>query len=800
MPNPQRDTTKGVLDHHYELAVQLHMQLLQAGIIIGSFDADHWIYQGKRVSLSVKPSDDIGDSSHTLIRCFALSTIRAKLGHEALIGRVRVFKLLCKWIVLKGIAWQQLNAAVLNSLVASWKDGHAKSTVYHRANDLTRVVEFLHQLHVSNRGRSQQFLPRHIRWKHCVPNPIRSALEQTSGEFKERRRKNYREELHIGLATVRAHFLTRPDDERIPGYDRIRLESLAFNMALGLRVGEVTTLPIDAMQFDKDVDAYFVKVATEKTALAGARAVPDVWVEALMQANAYLIEACQGARARAKQIETDGFAFLRERLLAARRSRPCAKKFEMQLEAVGLDRDAHFLLGELTAAFDVSYKEFCAGGRYHAATVRLPAPARAGAVLWLDKRFERWDWSEFGRLTKKRGGWSLLVGEVAMYAQVPRPSLEKPSSFLDGLRSLLAELSASRQFEPSAKPDAKKAEKFRKKWPALRALALARRGGNNGIVVDIAALERLLDTRYRKYLSVHFKENMYDEGSELGFISQSPRSGVAARLSDHLIVVWENQFHNGACKGLIPKPLLRAEIYNYLSSSAGKPSVFERLDIRDSTGEIFSFSPHAIRRWVTTALLRSGPNETAVDVWMGRSPRQSRHYDYRTARERADFVRDRYLATVPPPDFLGRKVEYWRQEGLTDATIEDLIAEKLRVLHFTPWGACSRELYISPCDRGLMCLKGFGTDSACSSFHLDVNDEGARLQVLNLRDNYLRMLNAVEPKLADLSSLLQDEIESAEPLDQHVAMMREMVRSCEAALDVMAPPKAEKSHEMATES
>ncbi|KGM56144.1 hypothetical protein N799_04960 [Lysobacter arseniciresistens ZS79] len=62
------------------------------------------------------------------------------------------------------------------------------------------------------------------------------------------------------------------------------------------------------------------------------------------------------------------------------------------------------------------------------------------------------------------------------------------------------------------------------------------------------------------------------------------------------------------------------------------------------------------------------------------------------------------------------------------------------------------------------------------------------------------MLNAVEPKLADLSSLLQDEIESAEPLDQHVAMMREMVRSCEAALDVMAPPKAEKSHEMATES
>lgn len=127
-------------------------------------------------------------------------------------------------------------------------------------------------------------------------------------------------------------------------------------------------------------------------------------------------------------------------------------------------------------------------------------------------------------------------------------------------------------------------------------------------------------------------------------------------------------------------------------------------------------------------------------------------------------------------------MRFWRENGLSSSQIEQLVCEKLKVLHFTPWGGCSRELYISPCNKGLMCLRGFGTDSACPSFQIDPADLVARRNIEDLRHKYTQMLRVIEPRHSELAETLMHELNTSEPLDQHLAFVVDVVRGCNEAL------------------
>src|SRR5690606_33391165 len=131
-----------------------------------------------------------------------------------------------------------------------------------------------------------------------------------------------------------------------------------------------------------------------------------------------------------------------------------------------------------------------------------------------------------------------------------------------------------------------------------------------------------------------------------------------------------------------------------------------------------------------------GASETFVDTWMGRTPGQGRQYDHRTGKERAESARDMYTGDSPPDDWLGRKVVEWRERGYRPEDIAELVRTKLQVLHYVPWGACSRELTISPCPKALRCLRGFEGEGICTSFHIDTEDQQARQAVQDLRDSY----------------------------------------------------------------
>lgn len=315
--------------------------------------------------------------------------------------------------------------------------------------------------------------------------------------------------------------------------------------------------------------------------------------------------------------------------------------------------------------------------------------------------------------------------------------------------------------------------------------------GVPSLAIDIRLFKRALEKKYRFHLQRHFDEQfaMPDDGEEAPYHAKFSSKGYPNKLSDNLIVIWENQFNSVSQQGIIPRPLFRADLYNYLSNNSSKKTIFQRLDLRDRNGKIFSITPHQIRRWVTTAILRAGPSETAVDLWMGRTPRQSRQYDYRTAKERAEYVRSLYLTDEPPEDFLGKLVIRWREEEVADDLIEDMIIQKLSILNLTPWGGCSRELYISPCDRGLMCVRGFGTEAGCKSFHLNPDDLEARAAIETLLTEYERIMKVIFDNRTDITASIESELDSTHEFDQHVLFVCDMVRSCKAALNAYSKSK-----------
>ncbi|WP_194289231.1 hypothetical protein [Pseudomonas monteilii] len=147
------------------------------------------------------------------------------------------------------------------------------------------------------------------------------------------------------------------------------------------------------------------------------------------------------------------------------------------------------------------------------------------------------------------------------------------------------------------------------------------------------------------------------------------------------------------------------------------------------------------------------------------------------------------MAVDPPPDFLGRLVIRWREESIADEQIEEMIIEKLSILNLTPWGGCTRELYISPCDRGLMCIRGFGTDSGCKSFHLNPDDLEAKAAIESLLSEYEKILRAIFDNQTDITSSIEAELDNTHAFDQHVLFVMDMVTSCKTALEAYSKPK-----------
>ena len=713
-----------------------------------------------------------------------VASIEKQLSAEAAYGRLQSVRWLAQ-VIGDGIEdWLLLTPAALNRVVDRMRREGGEATVYNRAGMLSTFIDFLNSTRISTDERASSLLGRYIAWNHGLKNPIGRPVMVDDGRTQAH--PKYIPDLHRALGEARSRIRLKPDVEPSPGYDLIRLEALTFAMATGIRVGELCVLSVRCLGTDESSGTTFVRVATEKGQPASARPIADIWAAPVSDAYDYLLERCEAARLRAKEIETTGFQFVIARLHKVRLEKPIEPSFLAQLDVLSLAPDRHFRVEEMARAFDASPKEFTCGGRFYDCTVSLPRVVAARVVRWIDERMNAGDWLLFSAprtdaRTGQVGSRTLSAKMIAAYVGGGEACLPKARWFYEELRLFLVALSRAGALEGAA-ISIEDAAELKRYWLVVRKKALASAGGGKCTAVDVEKFIETLADRYRSDLERHYRDLISYDDEGVPSTGREVRVGVPEKLSDHLIVVWEGEFSSRVSNGILPRPIFRSDFYNYLRANAQKRTVFERLGILDKKGKPYSISPHQIRHWVTTAIFRSGPSEMMVDLWMGRTPGQSRVYDHRTAKERAEVIRERYLSGNPPDDYLGRQVRLWTEGGLSAEELEEHVRSRLRVLHFVPTGGCSRELFLSPCTKGLMCLRGFGTGAACPSFHVDLKDERARSNIIALRDQYRAMLAALYPMVASFEEAFVEELNTAEVLDQHLLHIREVVRGCDQAL------------------
>jgi integrase len=760
--------------------------LRTANRVDGLFEGDVWHCANVALKFCSPsaPHEAIAGPLAVLARCFMVVSIESRLSHGAIYGRLQAVRWIYHGLGSDIRKFMAITKADLNRVVSKAKEQRSPATVYNRANGIAMFAQYLDDTRIGHGVEAVSLLGRRLNWKTNLKNPIRRSIEIDSDEDRAPHRK-YQPSLHKALGSARSRIRTDPSLEPTPGHDLVRLESLAFAMATGMRIGELCALPIDCYDVEEATGTPYLRVATEKGQHASARPVADIWAPAVADAYDYLLEQCAGPRQRALEIESRGFEFVRDRLAAHRIEAPADEALMIQLEVTGLDADDHYRIDEVAAALDISPKELTIGGRFYESTVNLPRIVAARLVRWVDQRISAWDWSSFARRPDARtgqvGSRHLSASEVADRIGGGGACLAKADWIYEEFRQFLVLVSACGALERDG-VDADAKERIKVAWSQVKSKALSRSGGGQCTAVHVETLQQLCAAKYKSYLQNHYRESVSLDEDGAPSLAAAVRPGVPERLSEHLIVIWENAFAPTRSRSLLPRPIFRSDYYNYLSSNAQKRTVFERLQICDETGALFSITPHQIRHWVTTAIFRSGPSEAMVDLWMGRSPGQSRVYDHRTARERAEAFRERYLVDAPPDDYLGRRVKLWRENGVGPEIIEHHLASKLRVMHFVPTGACSRELFLSPCTKGLMCLRGFGTDSACPSFHVDTSDENAKANIVALRDQYQAMMSALYPTASQLADVMREELNSTKALDQHIFHIREVLRGCEQAL------------------
>lgn len=789
-------------------------RLLSLREVMGDWDDSVWVFKGRKYFLtslekkfsggsrkaysktSIPISGDVGE----ILRCYVASIIKNGASAELLFGRLHVAKILILVIGNDLERWISLSRSDMDRCM---KEIHASyeidSTRYHRCNDLKAFHKYLLMVRAESRGKFQYFLEHRIPWVHGMQNPIREIELKKLDNINSRGDK-YPEGLVDAVGRLRKKVIDDPSIESKPGYDQIRLNILAFGFALGLRLGEITRLPIDAHGYDSRAGITFVRCWTEKGAVPIARPVPPVWSKAVQDAYEYLKDACSGARDRAEEIEKNGFNFVTS---VIDKDGKLDEAMANEFTTIGIDAGDLCPLKTILENFDISPKSFNSSGKYASHVVAKPSLMAVRLIVMLNDfkcALQKNTPSVviFSDLIAKDG--RIPMERLGLKAGICRGNIKNVGwikSLIRSLSELLSALVAAELVEGEGSH-------------AIRSDLISfidseisilkdKKCYNRGLLVNYKTWVMQLANDYAISLRQHYKENCDAEAIVEGSFSYQIGSSSFEEtlpLSRHLAVAWEGQFDaSSKYNGILPAPVLRSDIYNYLSSGGSKKTVFEVYGIKDRRGKIYSFTPHQIRHWVTTALLRSGPNEMMVDLWMGRSKGQLRHYDHRTPKERAEYIRDKgvYSSITPPADWLGRKINSLRESKFSQQEIDEFIDEKLSLLHFTPWGYCSRELTVMPCSKGLMCLKGFGDGAACSNFHIDPTDKVARKNISDLLDSNRKMIKALEPRYEELRDRFVAELDSSQRLDQHLTHLLRVISGCEAALAAYAQAEARES-------
>lgn len=796
--------SNSVLDFNIISAKRIHSNLVENGKIKGDWDDFQWIYLGRVVKFSeiefkvsersstkkiVRTKKQLKGNLAQLARCYIIHMTKNNLSSALCLNRFIVFQFLYDFLDGSFNELVNITPFQLDNAITKIKTIYSnEKSIYARANDLRYLIRYLCSLKSFDKKGSKSLIIKPFEWDHFLKNAINdNASLKVSDDNK------YPYELDIAIGKLKRSFLENPSIEPKSGFDSIRLNVLVFALSMGLRLGELTRLSINAIDKEDRTSANFLRVWTEKGALPIARPIPKLWEAPLIKAYEELLIQCAEARKCALEIENNGFQFITDYL---QNNSGLTKEDKIYLISKRLSIDDFCTVDAITNRFDIEGKRFDQGCRYSRCVTFRPSNYRVLIKDWIAQYIKNLKnglsvidafghlISTGGKAPKGTAPLKRLIQDLTGKKNYPPPNWKW---FFIGFSSLIENIVSAAK----AKEDEAQLKSTVYKWWDSICPKFDDTSSSSEQCIRIINYKKwtlMLKEEYASDLQRHYRENCDAEIFEtdrFDYIVRSNAFEESIPLSKHLIVTWEHQFRSCSNRlGILPKPLTSSDIYNWLSKASGKTTVFERYNVRDANGKVYSYSPHQIRHWVTTAFLRSGPNEMLIDLWMGRNPGQLRNYDHRTSKERAEYVRAKglYLSQIPPSDWLGKRVSAMRGSNIPESEIADFIDRKLQILHFTPWGYCSRSLTIMPCERGMMCLKGFGGGNGCTYFHIDPTDIEAKHKIQQMLSNYRSNLIVLEPRYLSLKDKFHDELDDTQVMDQHLIHIIQMIKGCEQAL------------------
>lgn len=710
-------------------------------------------------------------------RLLVLNYIDEKKSDGVIRSRIRSIKALCEELSDDISDWTAISAVKLSSISSSMISKYPnKRALAIALGNLHQVINDIEELGGWEDGRFNRFTTKRCRWKPSIRQPNTGLLDGMSPDFDEHTQNKYIKDLGVGI--VKAYHRIS-SDEYLENLYGIKIRVIIFCLSMGLRISEALRLEKDSLFYDDRAGSYFLRVLTEKGASPYARPVPDRWSAIIKDTFDFIIDRTNDLREKAQKIESCPQEYAKAILLESRMKKKVSLSARKALSLAGYDIDEYFFLSELSRVTGYSEEKLISSTHLSNKIIKIPGLTSQKIIYWMDEREKN---DDLNHILQK-----LMIGKIHKNKKIScyrfseltgtRKSTILSSKRLHGFYLEISDLITS-HFEEEPQPDKKQ---FLSKWASIKSRIKKNEGGAAHTIIHIDAVSRLIEEEYRSIISRFYKRPINKLKIIDSCIIESPSYTYTLPPSRLLFLSTINNT-SASSEWATPRPMFQTEMYDFLSRKAGKKTIFERLAIKNELGQEYSFSPHQIRHWVTTALLRSGPNETLIDMFLGRKPGTFIHYDHRTAKERAESIREKvYLDTPPPDDWLGRKIKKMKNEGISNDEIEDLVRRRIKTIHFSPWGYCSRDLIQNPCPKGTMCLTGFGGNNGCENFLLDIRNKENLIKITQLRDRYRTLLEALIPNSRNHKEL-SFELNDQHKMDKHALHVISVINGCEKAI------------------
>lgn len=197
------------------------------------------------------------------------------------------------------------------------------------------------------------------------------------------------------------------------------------------------------------------------------------------------------------------------------------------------------------------------------------------------------------------------------------------------------------------------------------------------------------------------------------------RSGHQQKLSETLILCWENQFH-------ATRPTLtflpRTMTYGMLADNLC-PAASRRDQVRGIlSGTGFSVTTHQFRHWLNTLADNSGLSEVHQAKWFGRLEIvQNKTYQHKTLEERRRLTWELILKG----EAHGEVARMASAVAIEDR--EAFVKSVVEAAHTTIYGVCVHNFACSPCPNHMQCLR------KCGDYLRIKGDQQQRMALMDLR-------------------------------------------------------------------